>query len=191
MGDLPETAAWRHLGTREGFEVLFLRPGPDGYRLDGHTTGVEQGEAWGITYTLTLDTSWATRSAQLVARSASGRHETRLEGDGIGGWRVDGRAAPELDGCLDVDLEASAFTNALPVRRLGLGVGKRADAPAAWVRALGLDVERLEQRYARLEDDSGNARYDYEAPAFEFKAVLTYDEHGLVLDYPGIAVRVA
>jgi hypothetical protein len=191
MSDLPATAAWRHLGAREGFEVVFLRRTPDGYLLDGHSTAVEEGHAWAISYTLALDTGWATRSARIAGRSASGAREVHLEADGTGGWRVDGRAEPAIAGCLDVDLEASAFTNALPMRRLGLEVGERADAPAAYVRALDLGVERLEQRYARLEDEGGSSRYDYESPGFGFTAVLTYDEHGLVVDYPGIAVRVA
>jgi hypothetical protein len=191
MVELPATAAWRHLDVRTGFEVLFLRRGRDGYQFDGHSTAVEEGEAWGIRYSLTLDTSWATRSAHIVGRSALGMHELWLEGDGIGGWRVDGKQAPQLAGCLDVDLEASAFTNTFPVHRLGLDVGQRADAPAAWVRALGLGVERLEQRYTRLEDDGEHLRYDYAAPELDFTCVLVYDESGLVLDYPGIAVRVA
>jgi hypothetical protein len=78
------------------------------------------------------------------------------------------------------------------VHRLGLGVGETAEAPAAYVRAPSLAVQRLEQRYRRLEGSVGDgARYDYASPAFDFRAVLTYDRFGLVLDYPGIAVRVA
>jgi uncharacterized protein len=189
--DLPETAAWRHLDARAGFEVLFLSSAADGHRFDGQSTAVEDGEAWGIRYTLELDTSWTTRSAHIVGRSSAGRHEVRLERDGSGEWSVDGEPAPELAGCLDVDLEASAFTNAFPVHRLGLDVGQRASAPAAWVRAPDLRVERLEQSYARLEDDAGRSSYDYAAPALDFTCVIVYDEFGLVLDYPGIAVRVA
>jgi hypothetical protein len=115
----------------------------------------------------------------------------RLEGDGTGAWQVDGVRAAELAGCLDVDLEASACTNAFPVHRLGLEVGQRADAPAAYVRAPDLRVERLEQSYARLQGDGGRSRYDYAAPAFEYRTELVFDRFGLVLDYPGIAVRVA
>ena len=77
------------------------------------------------------------------------------------------------------------------MRRLALGVGDRAEAPAAWVRAPGLAVERLEQTYARLSDEDGRARYDYASPGVGFAAVLAFDPHGLVTDYPGIAVRVA
>jgi uncharacterized protein len=191
MVELPATAAWRHLGARDGFEVVFLRRETDGYQLDGHSTAVENGQAWGIRYAITLDASWATRSAHLVGRSALGSHEARLEGDGSGRWRLEGRPAPQLDGCLDVDLEASACTNALPVHRLGLDVGQEADAPAAYVRAFDLRVERLEQRYARLPDDGERVRYDYAAPAFGYRDELVYDKVGFVLVYPGIAVRVA
>ena len=107
----------------------------------------------------------------------------------MGHWLVDGRPAPHLDGCLDVDLEASAMTNALPVRRMGLPAGARAAAPAAYVRAVGLAVERLEQIYVRTTGEATGQRYDYTAPAFSFSAGLVYDRPGLVLDYPGIAVR--
>jgi uncharacterized protein len=189
--ELPSMAAWHHRDARAGFEVLFLRRDRDCYRLDGHSTAIEEGEAWGIRYALTVDHDWVTRCAHVVGQSASGAHEVRLDRDGRGMWRVDGRAAPQLGGCLDVDLEASACTNALPVHRLGLRVGERADAPAAYVRAPTLRVERLEQSYARLSDDGERARYEYLAPAFGFRAVLTYDRLGLILDYPGIAVRVA
>jgi hypothetical protein len=81
------------------------------------------------------------------------------------------------------------MTNALPVRRMGLPVGAREAAPAAYVRTVGLAAERLEQAYARTADEASCQRYDYAAPAFGFAACLVYDESGLVLDYPGIAVR--
>lgn len=118
----------------------------------------------------------------MVSQSAAGTRQVQLEADGNGGWRVAGDPGPPIDGCLDVDLEASAFTNAFPVHRLGLNPGERAEAPAAYVRAPDLAVERLEQSYIRLDDDGPRSRYDYKSPAFEFTAVL---------DYPGIAVRVA
>jgi len=112
-----------------------------------------------------------------------------LEVDQTGGWLVDGGPAPYLDGCRDVDLESSALTNALPVHRLGLAAGGQADAPAAYVRALDLSVDRLEQTYRRIADEGVRQRYDYAAPAFDFTSRLVYDESGLVLDYPGVARR--
>lgn len=187
----PATAAWRHQDAREGFEVAYFERRDDGWDVDGCTTAVEDGRTWTVTYRIRLDDTWTTRGAQVTGRSASGSRTTVLEADGKGRWLVDGEAAPHLDGCLDVDLESSAMTNTLPVHRLGLAVRARAAAPAAYVRALDLSVQRLEQDYLRVPDEGANQRYDYTAPAFEFACRLVYDDSLLVLRYPGIAVRAA
>jgi hypothetical protein len=189
FGYLPRFAAWRHRGARDGFEVVFMRSDGDGLRFEGGTTAVQEGDGWVVNYVVALDRGWLTRSAVVSGRSRSGSHQLSVEAAGAGGWRVNGATAPQLDGCLDVDLESSALTNAFPVHRLGLDVGEAADAPAAYVRAVDLSVERLEQRYVRLEDDGRRNRYHYTAPAFEFECELEYDELGLVLGYPGIATR--
>lgn len=186
---LPPFAAWRHCGSRSGFEVVFLSK-PD-RRAEGDVTAVEGGDPWIAHYVIELGDGLTTRSARVVGRSASGQHELELETDGDGRWRVGGRPAAHLDGCLDVDLEASCLTNALPVHRLGLQPGQAADAPAAYVRAHDLAVERLEQSYTRLEDADAAQRYKYQAPAFDFECELVYDDAGLLLDYPGIGQRVA
>lgn len=191
MKDLPEFAAWRLVGAHDGFEVLYLHREEGGLRFEGHSVGIEDGKAWALRYALELSPGWVTRSAHVVGRSRSGTHEVRIDADGHGGWRVDGESTPELDGCFDLDLEGSAFTNALPIHRLALGVGEKADSPAAYVRTTDLSVERLEQRYGRLQDEGERARYEYEAPGFDFRSVLAYDTYGLVTEYPGIAVRVA
>jgi hypothetical protein len=59
------------------------------------------------------------------------------------------------------------------------------------VRADGLRLERLEQDYTRISDDCQHQRYDYTAPMFDFSCELVYDQAGVVLSYPGIAIRVA
>lgn len=186
MGDVyptfPPFAAWRFVGAVDGFEVVYLEPG----RLRGHTSAVEDGRAYAVAYDIALDGDWRTRSARVSSDTVGGLCTTELVSDGQGSWTVDGRPAPHLDGLLDVDLEASACTNTLPVHRLTLPVGEVVTAPAVYVQAADLAVRRLEQTYRRLDDD--HFAYTSEGG---FEAVLTYDGHGLVLDYPGIAVRVA
>jgi uncharacterized protein len=183
----PATACWLHREARSGFEVAYFRGQEDGWAVDGTTAAVEDTQTWIVTYSIRLDAGWVTRSARIMARTAAGLRETLLEVDQTGRWLVDGDPAPHLDGCRDVDLESSAMTNALPVHRLALAAGGQADAPAAYVRALDLSVERLEQTYRRIADEGARQRYDYAAPAFDFTSCLVYDESGLVLDYPGVA----
>ena len=186
----PQMAAWRHRDARVGFEVAFFARIADGLRVDGHTAAVEEGEPFAVRYEIVLDEGFRTRSATIVGRSATGPAERRVEADGEGGWRIDGTPDPALDGCLDLDLEASAMTNAFPVRRMALATGAAADAPAAYVRALDLAVERLEQRYLRLDRGDGGERHLYSAPAFDVTCELVYATDGLVVDYPGLAARV-
>jgi hypothetical protein len=191
FADPPRIAAWQHRDGRNGFEVVFLDRDDLGYRVEGHSVVVERGQAWAIEYVITLDRGWLTKRAVVHGQTASGRRELVLETDDAGGWTVNGAPAPGLAGLQDVDLEASALTNAFPVHRLGLEVGQQADAPAAYVRALDLSVERLDQRYARRPNDRDRQRYRYTAPAFDVETELVYDAAGLVIDYPGIAVRAA
>lgn len=185
----PATAAWRHQDARSGFEVVYFHLLDGGWRIEGCTTAIEDHQTWAVDYTIRLDHSWTTRSARISGRSASGSRSRVLETDGAGNWLLDGELAPRLEGCLDVDLESSAMTNALPVHRMGLPVGARASCPAAYIRARDLTVERLEQTYARTADRTSHQCYDYVAPAFAFACRLVYDDAGLVLDYPGIAIR--
>ncbi|MFH5824154.1 putative glycolipid-binding domain-containing protein [Georgenia sp. AZ-5] len=188
--DLPTTAAWAHVDARTGFEVAFFQHLGAGWRLEGATAAVEDGEAWVVRYRIEVDERWVTRRAEVTSQSALGVRHARLEADGAGRWLVGGDRAPALDGCLDVDLEASAMTNLLPERRLALEVGERAGAPAAYVRALDLEVEPLPQEYVRLPDAGRHRRYRYSCPTFALACDLEVDAAGLVVSYPGIARRV-
>lgn len=180
--DLPPFAAWQFDDAVNGFEVVYR----DGSGIRGHTSAVEAGQAYAVHYEISLDARWRTREVHVHNDTARGPRSTTLVSDGEGSWTVDGRPAPQLDGLYDVDLEASACTNTLPVHRLDLPQGVVVGAPAAYVQALDLQVRRLDQTYQRLDDH----RFDYHSEG-GFNAVLVYDVHGLVIDYPGIATRFA
>jgi uncharacterized protein len=196
LADPPATAAWRLEGERVGVEaVSFARRGR-GWFAAGSSTAVEAGTAWWVAYDIELDADWRTRRAMVSARyGAAAVRAVRIQGDGEGHWAIDGRPVPALDGCYDVDLESSALTNALPLRRLELEPGTTASVPAVYVRAQGLSVERLEQDYTRRPADAAVAEpagpsVDYVARAFDFAARIDYDAAGLVVRYPGIAQRL-
>ncbi|MFY0407576.1 putative glycolipid-binding domain-containing protein [Solicola sp. PLA-1-18] len=183
---LPRSAAWRHLGARDGFEVLHVDHHDRGLTLRGHTSAVEDGVAWSVGYVVEVDPAWRTLRAVVTGSGADGDRSTTLERTGQH-WLVDGERRPDLDGYVDVDLESSAVTNTLPVHRLALEAGTPRAAPAVFVRADDLRVESIEQTYRRL-DDAGT-RFAYESATFGVACDLTYDRHGLVVDYPGLAAR--
>lgn len=185
----PRSAAWRHISARDGFEVTFCESTPDGWRLRGETSAVEQGAAWAVAYAIETGGEWRTRRVEVRLRGVAGDSALLLEQPGDGRWLVDGRPEPLLDGCVDVDLESSVVTNTLPVHRLDLADGFLRAAPAAFVRAHDLRVERLEQTYQLLAPTSEGLMVAYTSPTFDVACTLRYDAAGLVLDYPGLAVR--
>ena len=180
---MPAFAAWRFMDAVDGFEVVY--PEPRGLR--GYTSAVEDGQPYAVRYEIELDEHWRTREARVSSHTVAGTRSTVLSSDGAGRWTVDGAPAPHLDGLVDVDLEASACTNTLPVHRLALPEGEVVAAPAAYVRALDCSVTRLEQTYRR----TGERTFDYTSEGGSFRAALAYDGAGLIVDYPGIAVRSA
>jgi hypothetical protein len=189
FANLPPAACRLHQGLRSGFEVSYFTPETHGLRIEGTTTGFQDGAAWVVSYDIDLDQLWKTRRVRITSRTALGSIEQYAESDGKGHWLIDGDEAAHLDGCFDIDLEASAMTNALPVHRLNLAAGENTAAPAAYVRLTKQKIERLDQFYARLDDQDDRLSFDYQAPAFDFRCRLIYDRAGLVLEYPGIGIR--
>jgi len=189
LSPLPPTASWIHDHVRSGFEVLFVDVVADGRRLRGSTSAREGSSTWCVGYRIDLDPQWQTTRVQAVNSTSSGDREVTLERHAGNRWTVNGEPRPDLDGCSDVDFESSAVTNTLPVHRLPFVVGEPVEAPAAYVRAEDLAVERIEQRYTLISSTADDHVFDYESPTFDFRCELTFDPSGLVRRYPGIATR--
>ena len=96
---------------------------------------------------------------------------------------------PELDGCIDVDISATPFTNTLPIRRLGLEPGESEELAVTYVRVPELLVGAERQRYSCLEAQANGELYRFEALPSGFTAELPIDAEGLVIDYPGLFRR--
>jgi hypothetical protein len=147
----------------------------------------EAGAPLRIDYRLRCSQDWRAREVDIEQVLGANRSSLRLTADGAGGWRVNGMEAPELTGCIDVDLEFSPSTNALPINRLRLKVGERAEISAAWVRFPALQVMASHQAYHRID----HAQYVFQSLASGFEAVLDIDHDGLPVLYSGIWQRIA
>ncbi len=95
-------------------------------------------------------------------------------------WKLNGAECPDVAGCIDLDLNFSPSTNVLPIRRLNLAVGQRAEVKAAWLRFPGFALEPLDQVYHRVD----RATYHYESAGGRFVAELQVNDAGFVTHYP-------
>ena len=179
MARLQEVEARWASWAGDTLEVLRLRWENAGWTAEGVVGGID------IHYVVRLDDEWNVR--QFVLFRDLEEPDLWLARDPAGRWgEMNGVYRHELDGCTDLDLVSTPFTNTLPIRRLGLDVGQQADVRVAWVDHDSLQVAPLRQRYTRL----GEQRWRYESLETGFDVELDVDEHGLVLDYPGEFRRI-
>jgi hypothetical protein len=148
----------------------------------------EQHGPFRLTYRLAWDESWRLRDAELVVATERSTRLLNLQTDGQGHWRDgDGRPIAELDGCVDVDIWPTPFTNSFPIRREPMAVGERRQFRMAWIFAPDLTVHPQAQAYTRLAE----RLYLFEnLDGSGFQAKLPVDEEGILLDYPDLFRRV-
>jgi uncharacterized protein len=141
-----------------------------------------------LTYRLAWDESWRLCDAELVVATGDSTGSLSLQTDGQGHWRHgDGQPINELDGCIDVDIWPTPFTNSFPIRREPMAVGERRQFNMAWIFAPDLTVHPQPQAYTRLDD----RLYLFEnLDGSGFRAELPVDEDGIVVDYPDLFRRV-
>ena len=72
-----------------------------------------------------------------------------------------------------------------------LSGGAQVELTAAWVSVPDLGVRPDGQRYTRLRSGPDHHLLRYEATDGSFSAEITVDSAGIVIDYPGIARRLA
>jgi hypothetical protein len=141
-----------------------------------------------LAYRLTWDDRWRLREADLEATTRDGHRTLNLRSDGNGRWHDRaGRPLEALDGCIDIDIWPTPFTNSFPIRREPMAIGQRRIFRMAWVLAPALTVQAQPQAYTRL----GERLYLFEnLDGSGFRTELPVDDEGLVIDYPDLFRRV-
>src|SRR5215204_817867 len=171
---------------RPGLEHLRLVTSDSSVLANGLVIGLEAGRPFRIGYVIRCDGRWRVREVQ-AADPDSGRPVLELLADGEGHWkRGGGEPVPELEGCIDVDVSETPFTNTLPIRRLGLEPGESAEISVAYFDGTELQPWPEPQRYTCLEEGAEGGLYRYLSLDGGFTADLPVDADGLVLDYPGL-----
>jgi len=171
-----------------GSEYLILTADDTGIVVDSVIFATRDAEPARVHYELRCDPGWCIREVTVaVAKPGSDPRTLRLTSDGRGHWTDgDGTALPRFDGCIDIDISATPFTNTLPIRRLRLEPGQVEPIRVLFIHVPTLEIESWDQRYTGLATD----RVRYESIGSDFMRELEIDEAGLVVDYPGLFRRV-
>jgi hypothetical protein len=102
--------------TGPGLEHLHLRQEQEEMLADGLILGVEEQVPFRVHYEIHCDPQWRLRAIHLNVPDDSSP-SLHLFTDGEGLWTTKaGEVMPSLNGCLDVDISATPFTNTLSIR---------------------------------------------------------------------------
>ena len=192
MGETPlpvrlHTAVlWRGLGELS-LQHFRLQEYFGGFLLNGRILSIQNQQPAEIFYVVMCDRGWRTQEVHVGLTNGSDTTQFQIRRDELNQWFRDGERISDLDGVVDIDLSVSPATNTLPIRRLALDIGESRAVDAAWVRFPELTLERLDQRYTRLDA----RRYRYESGGGSFSAEIEVDDHGVVARYSDLWERVA
>lgn len=177
------TALWRRLDG-SGHEYARLTREDGSWLVSGVAVFTDAGPCR-LDYFVRCDSSWVTTEAHVAGFIGDHVVEAAISVDSSQSWRLNGKVRPEVDGCIDVDLNFSPSTNLLPIRRLDLRIGEHAEVHAAWLRFPDFTLERLVQTYTRI----GERVYRYESGGGTFAAELHIDDAGFPVSYGTIWSR--
>jgi uncharacterized protein len=169
-----------------GLEQFHLVEDDAGAVADSIVLGIEQAVPFRLWYRVHMDNAWHVRECRLQVGGEHGK-TVHLFADGRGHWTdASGGACSSLDGCLDIDISRTPFTNTLPIRRLGLTPGKSQELLVAYITIPDLSIRAVRQRYTCLARTASDGIYRYEGLESNSSFDLPVDAQGLVVDYPGI-----
>jgi hypothetical protein len=150
--------------------------------LNGVAVFSHDGDPCRLDYEIVCDSRWHTLSARVTGWVGDKTIAIDIAVDSRQHWLLNQTRAPEVEGCIDLDLNFSPSTNLLPIRRLNLLAGKEAEVQAAWLRFPSFKLERLTQIYRRIDERN----YRYESGGGAFVTNLLVNADGFVTNYPNI-----
>ncbi|MDQ4117385.1 MAG: putative glycolipid-binding domain-containing protein [Actinomycetota bacterium] len=177
-----------------GLKAARVVLGETGFRAVGRMVRTTDDGVFSASYRLVVGASGAVERLVVDTAGEDRERQLTITRDDGGVWLADdGSGAARIDagGALDVDLAFSPVFNALPIRRLGLHREKSEHTvPMVFVALPEVTVEVTEPTYRTVRTGTDGDLAVVGFAAGDFAAEMTVDADGMVLDYPGIALRV-
>ncbi len=176
---------WRRLDL-PGHDTCRIWAEGDRVGLDGTAVWLDASGPAHLSYFVTCDESWITRSARVQGRVGGRDLTLSIHRNVSGAWTMAGEELPEFHGLREIDLGFTPATNTLPIRRMRQQRREAEDVAAVWLDPSDWSLKRLAQHYARTQD-----AWTYASPRHDFQAELRVDSDGFVTDCPDLWIEEA
>jgi hypothetical protein len=145
-----------------GLEHLRLVEDDGQILADGVILRVKGDKPFRTHYRILCDAEWRVGEVDVHLLDDVSKN-IKMKADGKGHWTDgSGNPIPSLNGCFEVDISATPFTNTLAIRRLRLEAGETSDLIVAYIEVPEMRVQPSHHRYTCLEVSSEGGLYRYE-----------------------------
>ncbi len=167
-------------------EFLTLEEKNDSFVAKGNIVGVVKEKPINVLYEITIDKDWNVRTV-VIKQQSEFKLDLFLEKDSLNRWYdKNGNHLSDYDGCTNVDISLTPFTNTLPINKFKLAEGASKEVMILYIDLPKMEIKSFIQCYTNL----GKNQYKYENVSTGFTSVIQVDNDGLVVSYPGIWKRI-
>ncbi|MDO1451237.1 putative glycolipid-binding domain-containing protein [Rhodocytophaga aerolata] len=177
---------WRGL-EYDSLENCLVTTTQTGYEINSVIVGRYEGKIYRVEYRIETNQLWQTLYFEVKSQHSNQIERFTYQMNGQGKWMSKGKPVPQFDGCIDIDIPLTPFTNSLPINRLKLNHQEVEQIGVIYLDVLERQIRPVRQQYRRLSDTT----YHYQNVPNDFEAVITVDALGLVEDYPQLFLRAA
>ncbi|SMC87595.1 hypothetical protein SAMN04488524_3111 [Pedobacter africanus] len=171
---------------KQSLEMFYLEEYQSQTIAGGIVCGSANDRNAAVKYQVTLDNRWRIKTLKIYQLTKPYKFLI-LSADYYKRWfDINNRHLPELDGCVDIDISVTPFTNSLPINRLGEELNETQSLKVVYIKVPEFSVLPVLQRYTRIAERS----YCYENEHTGFRSDLMVDEQGLVVTYPELFERI-
>ncbi|HYF70902.1 MAG TPA: putative glycolipid-binding domain-containing protein [Ohtaekwangia sp.] len=117
--------------------------------VDSAIIGLYNEKIYRVAYTIKLNNLWQVNYC-IIKTQFDNRIKTIKFLSNQDKWSLDGKYFPEFDGCTDVDIPLTPFTNSLPINRLKLSEGEAKEIDVIYIDLLEDNIKRVKQKYSRV-----------------------------------------
>lgn len=130
---------------------------------------------------------WGTVFFDIISRHCNQSQTISYDSDGKGNLTKAGQPQEQFNGCIDIDMSLTPFTNTLPIRRLQLQHPQTREIQVLYCDLPVQQIKPVRQQYTCVSA----TEYHYENIPNDFEAAILVTGSGLVVDYPSLFVRTA
>lgn len=156
-----------------------------GSAINSSIIGTYANALYKIEYRIRANQHWETTFFEIRSQMYDKLEIIDFRKEGKESWHVNGQPDEKFDGCIDIDISLTPFTNTLPINRLKLSEKEDEQIKVLYVGVLGRKMTPVLQKYTKLSPTD----YKFENVPNDFESVISVDDLGLVVRYPGLFKR--